>query len=154
MSTTTQFTPGMAVTVGGPLLRVLRVYEGDFLEGSYTELLVVEEDEHATPWWVQPRYVTSVGDDLANRSIEEWLAARSTTSLTLASRSHSSSFGTTSSPSFESSSSARPLDLHAIVERIRESMSKHPSDAAWYLLAHAERDILDLVDEVKRLRGT
>jgi hypothetical protein len=32
-------------------------------------------------------------------------------------------------------------------------MSGHVSDMGWKLLAHAERDILDLVAEVKRLRA-
>jgi hypothetical protein len=44
------------------------------------------------------------------------------------------------------------LDIDALVERLRSSVENHPSDAAWHLLAHAERDILDLVREVARLR--
>jgi hypothetical protein len=45
-----------------------------------------------------------------------------------------------------------PLDLDALEERLRSSVENHPSDAAWHLLAHAERDILALVKEVRRLR--
>lgn len=44
------------------------------------------------------------------------------------------------------------LDIDALVERLRSSVENHPSDAAWHLLAHAERDILALVKEVRRLR--
>ena len=45
-----------------------------------------------------------------------------------------------------------PLDLDALEERLRSSVENHPSDAAWHLLAHAERDILALVAEVRHLR--
>jgi len=54
--------------------------------------------------------------------------------------------------SIRSVSDHDPLDLDALVERLRSSVENHPSDAAWHLLAHAERDILALVAEVCRLR--
>jgi hypothetical protein len=154
MDDTFPFEPGMAVTLGGNLLRILKVHKGDYLDGSYTELLVVDSSEDATPTWMLPRYLTLVGDDLVNRSVEEWNRARSSSCSTLQSRLPASSSGSSSSPSSSAKSGTSSLDVEDIVARIRESMSKHPSDAAWYLLAHAEQDILDLVEEVKRLRGT
>lgn len=143
----TNWQPGMAVTLGGATLRVVRVYEGDYLGGSYIELLVVEENEHATPTWVLPRYVSVVVDECPT----DPRTLGSSVSLTSPSRQPSSPSFNSSSPS---SCSPATLDTQAIRSRLRESMTAHPMDAALHLLTHAERDILDLCAEVDALRET
>ena len=61
-----------------------------------------------------------------------------------------SSSSSTSSSLFSTDNS---LDVEAILERLQGSMSGHVSDMGWKLLTHAEQDILDLIAEVRRLRG-
>ena len=151
-----EWMPGMAVSVGGGVLRVLKVHRGDFLEADdHVELLVCAEEEGATPSWVLPRYVTVLLDDPTTRSLLAWYCDDApSSSSTSPSRRPSSSSGRTSSASSSSSTCAADevLDIDALVERLRSSVENHPSDAAWHLLAHAERDILALVKEVRRLR--
>ena len=148
--------PGMAVSIGGGLLRVLKVHHGDFLEADdHVELLVCAEEEGATPSWVMPRYVTVLLDDPTTRSLLAWYCDDApSSSSTSPSRRLCSSSGKTSSASSSSSAGTADagVDIDALVERLRSSVENHPSDAAWHLLAHAERDILDLVQEVRRLR--
>ena len=151
--------PGMAVSIGGKLMRVLAVHHGDFLEpDDHTELLVCLAEEGARPEWVLPRYATVLLDDPTTRSLVSWYAAAPSSSSTPSSRPPSSSpsggsSARSSGGSASSGSEGVPLDLDALVERLRSSVENHPSDAAWHLLAHAERDILALVQEVQRLRG-
>lgn len=151
-----EWMPGMAVSVGGGVLRVLKVHRGDFLEADdHVELLVCAEEEGATPSWVLPRYVTVLLDDPTTRSLLAWYCDDApSSSSTSPSRRPSSSSGRTSSASSSSSTGTADevLDIDALVERLRSSVENHPSDAAWHLLAHAERDILALVKEVRRLR--
>lgn len=147
--------PGMGVTLGGGVFRVLKVHHGDFLEdGDYVELLLCEEAEDAQPTWMLPRYVTVLADDPVTRSLLACPDASSSLSSTSPSRSGSCSSGTPSSASssWSAATADAGLDIDAVVERLRASVENHPSDAAWHLLAHAERDILDLVKEVRRLR--
>ncbi len=149
--------PGMAVSLGGGVLRVLKAHRGDFLEADdHVELLVCAEEEGATPSWVLPRYVTVLLDDPTTRSLLAWHYDDAPSSCsTSSSRRPCSSSGRTSSASSSSSCSTAAdsgVDIDALVERLRSSVENHPSDAAWHLLAHAERDILALVKEVRRLR--
>jgi len=148
----------MAVSIGGKLMRVLAVHRGDYLEpDDHAELLVCLAEEDARPEWVMPRYATVLLDDPTTRSLVSWYADAPSFSSTPPSRpaSSSSSGGSSGRSSVSSTSSGTerdPLDLDALVERLRSSVENHPSDAAWHLLAHAERDILLLVKEVRRLR--
>lgn len=162
--------PGMGVFVRGVPARVLDVHVGWFLaEGDYYEVLVLAKHDGARPEWALGKYVTLDHDDLATRSIIEWTNhvskappsadASSSGSSTSSSRPPSSSSSKTSSPSSTekssapSGSSSSEVDLDAVLERLAGSMSGHVSDMGWKLLAHAERDIQALVNEVRRLRA-
>lgn len=134
---------------------MLKVHRGDFLEADdHVELLVCLEQEGATPSWVLPRYVTLLLDDPTTRSLLAWYDDAPSSSSTSPSRRSASSSGRTSLPCSSSNAATADagVDIDALVERLRSSVENHPSDAAWHLLAHAERDILDLVKEVRRLR--
>jgi hypothetical protein len=148
----TDWYPGMAVSLGGGILRVIKVYKGDYLGGEYTELLVVEEDEHATPMWVLPRYVSVLVDECPRRPECAPLSSSSTPSP----KPSQSSSGTSSflRSSTSSTTSGWKCDTASIRTRLRESMAPHPTDAAFHLLTHAERDILDLCDDLDALRET
>lgn len=134
---------GMSVCTGGVPQRVLKVEEGMFLEqGDVIDLLVCAPEEGEKAYWVNALYVTLDTSDPITRSLLAW--------QTHSSRQSSSSSSTSSSPS----SSAQPdaVDLQDVRERVASSMAGHPTDACWRVYAHAERDILDLCDEVERLR--
>lgn len=149
----------MRVFTGGSPHRVLATHVGCFLEeGDYHEVLVTPEAEGGRAAWVSTDRVTLDLDDPTTRRLLECLTlndllrggdASSSGSSKSGFRSDSSSSSTSSSPSSASNS----LDIEAIRERLEGSMSGHVSDMGWKLLTHAERDILDLIAEVRRLRG-
>ena len=151
--------PGMRVLVGSTPHRVLDTHVGCFLaDGDYHEVLLAPETEGGSVRWLSTDYVTLDRDDPTTRRLLECLnpddaphdgSSSSSGSSNSDCRSSSSSSSTSSSPS----SDANSLDVEAIQERLEGSMSGHVSDMAWKLLAHAERDILDLIAEVRRLRG-
>lgn len=60
------YRPGMAVALGGALLRIIKVVEHDYLNEPYFELLVVHEEEDAKTFYVMPQYVTPIDDDPVN----------------------------------------------------------------------------------------
>ena len=151
--------PGMRVLVGATPHRVISTHVGCFLaDGDYHEVLLAPETDGESVRWLSTDYVTLDLDDPTTRRLLECLTqndpshggdAASSGSSKSGFKSSSSSSSTSSSPSSESNS----LDLEAIRERLEGSMSGHVSDMGWKLLAHAERDILDLIAEVRRLRG-
>ena len=134
---------GMSACTGGVPQRVLKVEEGMFLEmGDCIDLLVCAPEEGAEAYWVNAVYVTLDSDDPITRSLLAW--------QTHSSRLSSFSSSTSSSPS--SSTFSGGVDVQAARERVASSMSGHPTEACWRVYTHAERDILDLCDEVERLR--
>lgn len=151
--------PGMRVLVGATPHRVLATHVGCFLaDGDYHEVLISPEMEEGRARWISTDYTTLDLEDPTTRRLLECLTqndpshggdAPSSGSSKSGFRSDSSSSSTSSSPS----SAFNSLDVEVIRERLEGSMSGHVSDMAWKLLTHAERDILDLIAEVRRLRG-
>ena len=153
------WSPGMRVFMANAPYRVLATHVGCFLEdGDYHEVLIAPEVEGAGALWINADRAVIDREDPTTRRLLECPTPNDAPHGGC----ESSSGGPNSdfrSPSSSSSISSSPfssdnsLDVEAILERLQGSMSGHVSDMGWKLLTHAERDILDLVAEVKRLRG-
>jgi len=134
--------------------RVLATHVGWFLtEGDYHEVLITPESEGRGSMWVCTDRVKLDLNDPTTRRLLECTSDGSSASSSGGSNSASKSSSSASSTDSSASSDSNSLDLDAILTRLSGSMSGHVSDMGWKLLAHAERDILDLVAEVKRLRA-